>query len=105
VRPSGGFLEYCHLHEDTDVKIPATGDDSCVYDRCQETSMHASSRAEVPPMVRSTIGTSEVMIGVFLGRRGLTCIDTLDPKETFTRDHFISFVLSNLKKYAQNLRR
>jgi hypothetical protein len=33
------------------------------------------------------------------------CIDTLDPSEPFTQNHFLNFVLSDLRKYAQNLRR
>jgi hypothetical protein len=32
----------------------------------------------------------------------LACADTLDPNETLTQDHFINFVLSDLKKNAEN---
>jgi hypothetical protein len=62
--------------------------------------MYASSRKEVPQIVRNVIDTSKVMIPVFLGGEGLMYVDTLDPNETFTRDHFISFVLSDLKRRA-----
>jgi hypothetical protein len=46
-----------------------------------------------------------VIIVVFSGVKGLMCIDTLDPNEAFTQGDFVSFVLSNLKKHAQNLHR
>jgi hypothetical protein len=56
-------------------------------------------------MVRNTITTSKVMVtGVFSGER-LASIDTITLNETFTQDHFINPVLSDLKKYAQDLRR
>jgi hypothetical protein len=65
--------------------------------------MCASSREELPPMVRKRTDTSNVMIRMFLGREQLTCVDTLDSNETLTQHHFISFPLSDLKTHAQNL--
>jgi hypothetical protein len=35
----------------------------------------------------------------------LIWLDTLDPNETFTLDHFVSFGLPHLKERPQNLRR
>jgi hypothetical protein len=44
-----------------------------------------------------------VIIPVSIGGEGLICPDTLDPNETFTRDHFISLVLSDVKKDTHHL--
>jgi hypothetical protein len=67
VRLSRSLLESLRLHKDTEFKGLGTGDESWAYyiDRYQETSMHGSSREEVPLMVRNTIGSSKVMITVF----------------------------------------
>jgi hypothetical protein len=59
----------------------------------------------VPPIVGDTIGTSKVMISAFLGGEGLMCVDTLDPNEAFTQDHFVPFVFSDPKKHAPTLAR
>jgi uncharacterized pyridoxal phosphate-containing UPF0001 family protein len=86
-------------YQDAEFKGLVTGNESGACYRCQETSVSASSRGEVPPMVKNTIGTSKIMIRVLL--EGLMCINTLDSNEAFTQNRFISFALSDLKKHAQ----
>jgi hypothetical protein len=56
-------------------------------------------------MVRNTVGTSKVMITAFFRSEGLIIFDALDSNETFSQDRFISFVLRDLKKHAQKVRR
>jgi hypothetical protein len=36
---------------------------------------------------------------------GLVCVDSFDSNETLTHDNFINFLLFDLKKHGQNLRR
>jgi hypothetical protein len=102
VRLSRSLLESLHRHEDTEFKSPVTEDEPWVYCGYQEASMYTSSRWErnlnvclvlwaSAPMVKNIIGTSKVMITMFLGGEGRIRVDTLDPNETFTQDHFISF--------------
>jgi hypothetical protein len=42
------------------------------------------------------------MITVIMGGEGLIRVDILDPNETFIQDHFMSFVLSDLKNHEHN---
>jgi hypothetical protein len=59
----------------------------------------------VPSRVRNAIGSSKVMIMVFLGGEGLMCVETLDLRKTVTQDHFITFGPSDLKTHAQTFYR
>jgi hypothetical protein len=67
--------------------------------------MYPYSRGEVPPIVRNTIGTSKLMITVFLWGEGSICVDTHGPSETLTQDYFINFVLSDPKNHKQSTSR
>jgi hypothetical protein len=62
--------------------------------------MHAFWGEKVPPMVRNTIATSNLMVTVCFGMRVVSG-DTVDPNEAFSQDHFIGLVSSDPKKQAQ----
>jgi hypothetical protein len=80
VRLLRSLFESLRLRQDTEFKRLATGNESWVYHiyRCHETYRYASSREEVPPMVRNTKGTSNVMITAFPRDEGLIGVGTLD---------------------------
>jgi hypothetical protein len=54
---SRGLLESLRLHQHIAFKDPATGDESWVCHKYQQTSMYVSSHNEVPSIVKNTIGT------------------------------------------------
>jgi hypothetical protein len=54
----------------------------------------------VPPMVRNTIATSNLMVTVCFGMRVVSG-NIVGPSETFTQDHFVGLVSSDPKKQAQ----
>jgi hypothetical protein len=60
MRLSRSLPKSLRLPKGTEFKGLATEDESWISDRYQETSKYALSRDEIPPMVRNTIGTSEV---------------------------------------------
>jgi hypothetical protein len=62
--------------------------------------MYASLREKVPPMVRNTIATSNLMVTVCFGMRVVSG-NIVGPSETFTQDHFVGLVSSDPKKQAQ----
>jgi hypothetical protein len=105
VRLSGSLLAFPGLGEDTAFKGLPKGDDTWVYHmyRYQKTSVYASPHEKLPLMMRDTIRALKVVITVSLGGEILICIDALDPNETFTQDHFISFVLPIPRRHAQHL--
>lgn len=93
----GAALWECSASPPPEFKDLAAEDELWAHDRGQEIFMYASSREELPQMVRSLIGISKVMIA-FIWHERLVCVDTLDQTETFTQDHFISFVSPDLKR-------
>jgi hypothetical protein len=99
---SRSLQESLRLHHDTEFKSLTTEDESWLSYGYQDASVYALSREEVPLMVRNTIGTSKVTNTVFFEAERLICVDTRDPNETFTQDHFTTFVLFDLKKHAQD---